>query len=44
VIISEGKGGATWRQKVGELPPNVQEMTARGGLEEWMKGGIGGVR
>jgi homoaconitate hydratase len=43
VIITEGKGGETWSQKVGELPPNVQEIIARGGLEKWVKGEIGGV-
>ncbi|RKF59838.1 Homoaconitase, mitochondrial [Erysiphe neolycopersici] len=29
--------GKTWSQKVGELPPNVQEIIARGGLEKWVK-------
>ena len=43
VIITEGKRGHTWSQKVGELPPNVQEIIARGGLEKWVKGEIGGV-
>ncbi|MCJ1363285.1 mitochondrial Homoaconitase [Acarospora aff. strigata] len=37
VEIEEGKGGAKWSQKVGELPPNVQEIIARGGLEKWVK-------
>ncbi|KAH8587463.1 hypothetical protein B0O99DRAFT_665371 [Bisporella sp. PMI_857] len=41
VTITEGKGGETWSQKVGELPPNVQEIIARGGLEKWVKGEIG---
>jgi homoaconitate hydratase len=41
VIITEGKGGETWSQKVGELPPNVQEIIARGGLEKWVKAEIG---
>lgn len=41
VIITEGEGGETWSQKVGELPPNVQEIIARGGLEKWVKGEIG---
>ncbi|MCJ1390757.1 mitochondrial Homoaconitase [Xylographa bjoerkii] len=40
VQIQEGEGGATWSQKVGELPPNVQEIIARGGLEKWVKGEI----
>lgn len=37
VTVQEGKGGAIWSQKVGELPPNVQEIIARGGLEKWVK-------
>ncbi|KXX76628.1 Homoaconitase, mitochondrial [Madurella mycetomatis] len=37
VIVTEGEGGETWSQKVGELPPNVQEIIARGGLEKWVK-------
>lgn len=37
VIVTEGEGGRTWSQKVGELPPNVQEIIARGGLEKWVK-------
>lgn len=37
VTITEGQGGQTWSQKVGELPPNVQEIIARGGLEKWVK-------
>lgn len=37
VEIQEGKDGAKWSQKVGELPPNVQEIIARGGLEKWVK-------
>ncbi len=37
VTVTEGEGGATWSQKVGELPPNVQEIIARGGLEKWVK-------
>jgi homoaconitate hydratase len=41
VIITEGNGGETWSQKVGELPPNVQEIIARGGLEKWVKAEIG---
>ncbi|KUJ11517.1 homoaconitase [Mollisia scopiformis] len=41
VIITEGDGGETWSQKVGELPPNVQEIIARGGLEKWVKAEIG---
>jgi homoaconitate hydratase len=41
VTITEGEGGETWSQKVGELPPNVQEIIARGGLEKWVKAEIG---
>ncbi|KAK6821261.1 homoaconitase- mitochondrial precursor [Apiospora arundinis] len=37
VSVTEGEGGETWTQKVGELPPNVQEINARGGLESWVK-------
>ncbi|KKA26696.1 hypothetical protein TD95_003352 [Thielaviopsis punctulata] len=41
VTVTEGEGGASWSQKVGELPPNVQEIIARGGLEKWVKSEIG---
>ena len=37
VLIQEGEGGAEWEQSVGELPPNVQEIIARGGLEKWVQ-------
>jgi homoaconitate hydratase len=37
VTVREGDGGATWTEKVGEMPPNVQEIIARGGLEKWVK-------
>lgn len=40
VVITEGNNGKTWSQKVGELPPNVQEIIARGGLEKWVKSQI----
>lgn len=40
VTVTEGAGGETWSQKVGELPPNVQEIIARGGLEKWVKAQI----
>ena len=33
--------GTTWSQSVGELPPNVQEVIAKGGLEKWVKAEIG---
>ncbi|PBP27485.1 homoaconitase [Diplocarpon rosae] len=42
VLVTEGQGGPTWSQKVGELPPNVQEIMARGGLEKWVKREIAG--
>ncbi|RYP32181.1 hypothetical protein DL767_005337 [Monosporascus sp. MG133] len=32
--VTEGEGGQTWSQKVGELPLNVQEIIACGGLEK----------
>jgi len=41
VTVTEGEGGEVWSQKVGELPPNVQEIIARGGLEKWVKQEIG---
>jgi len=40
VVVTEGDGGETWSQKVGEMPPNVQEIIARGGLEKWVKSQI----
>jgi homoaconitate hydratase len=41
VNIQEGPNGAKWNVKVGELPPNVQEIIALGGLENWVKKEIG---
>ncbi|GIZ37053.1 hypothetical protein CKM354_000051600 [Cercospora kikuchii] len=40
VVIQEGEGGQTWTQKVGELPPNVQDIIAKGGLEKWVQAQI----
>ncbi|PGH10764.1 homoaconitase, mitochondrial [Polytolypa hystricis UAMH7299] len=40
IEIQEGENGPKWTQKVGELPPNVQEIIARGGLEKWVKNAI----
>jgi homoaconitate hydratase len=40
VTVTGGDGGGSWSQKVGELPPNVQEIIARGGLEKWVKSQI----
>lgn len=42
VTVVEGEGGHTWSQSVGELPPNVQEIVARGGLEKWVGKEIAG--
>ncbi|KAL8925698.1 MAG: hypothetical protein Q9208_003381 [Pyrenodesmia sp. 3 TL-2023] len=42
VDIEEGENGKKWSQRVGELPPNVQEIIARGGLEKWVKKEIQG--
>ncbi|KAI9778317.1 MAG: mitochondrial Homoaconitase [Peltula sp. TS41687] len=41
VEVVEGESGNRWSQKVGELPVNVQEIIARGGLEKWVKKEIG---
>jgi homoaconitate hydratase len=41
IVVREGEGGAEWSQSVGSLPPNVQEIIARGGLEKWVKQQIG---
>ncbi len=32
--------GTSWSEPVGELPPNVQEIIAVGGLEKWVKSKI----
>lgn len=37
VEVTEGPGGETWTEQVGELPANVQEIIAAGGLEAWVK-------
>ena len=41
IEVQEGPNGPRWTQKVGELPPNVQEIIAEGGLEKWVKKAIG---
>jgi homoaconitate hydratase len=41
VTVQEGPEGKKWNIKVGELPPNVQEIIALGGLENWVKKEIG---
>ncbi|KAF2262918.1 homoaconitase [Lojkania enalia] len=43
VSVQEGPSGAKWNVKVGELPPNVQEIIALGGLESWVRKEIGGT-
>ena len=40
VTIKESDG-KSWSQKVSELPLNVQEVIAKGGLENWVKAQIG---
>jgi homoaconitate hydratase len=40
VTVTEGEGGETWSQKVGELPPNVQDIIRRGGLVKWVQSQI----
>lgn len=39
-VTIEEANGEKWTQKVGSLPPNVQEIIARGGLENWVKAEI----
>ncbi|KAK6387198.1 mitochondrial Homoaconitase [Exophiala oligosperma] len=41
VEVQEGPGGAVWTERVGELPANVQEIIAAGGLEGWVKAEMG---
>ena len=41
VVVQEGKRGKRWEQRVGEVPPNVQEIVAEGGLESWVRSKIG---
>ncbi|KAF2786452.1 homoaconitase [Melanomma pulvis-pyrius CBS 109.77] len=43
VSVQEGPNGPKWNVKVGELPPNVQEIIALGGLESWVRKEIGGT-
>ncbi|KAJ9612553.1 mitochondrial Homoaconitase [Cladophialophora chaetospira] len=37
IEVTEGASGKKWIEKVGELPPNVQEIIAKGGLEKWVQ-------
>ncbi|KAF4436865.1 serine threonine kinase [Fusarium acutatum] len=37
VHVQKGEGGEKWTEKVDDIPPNVQEIIALGGLEEWCK-------
>ena len=41
IEVEEGESGRKWVEKVGELPPNVQEIIAKGGLEKWVRKEIG---
>lgn len=36
VIITE-QDSTSWVQKVGEMPPNVQEIIAKGGIVKWVQ-------
>ncbi|KAI1662197.1 hypothetical protein F4813DRAFT_343813 [Daldinia decipiens] len=36
VIITE-QDGTSWEQKVGEMPPSVQEIVAKGGVVKWVQ-------
>ncbi|OQN99939.1 Homoaconitase, mitochondrial [Cryoendolithus antarcticus] len=42
VIVKEGADGEEWKQSVGELPPNVQDIIAQGGLEGWVRKELAG--
>ena len=37
VKVQEGKNGDCWEEKVGEVAENLQEIVAKGGLENWVK-------
>jgi len=43
VTVQEGPEGEKWSVGVGELPPNVQEIIALGGLESWVRKEIRGT-
>ncbi|KAF2187477.1 homoaconitase-like protein [Zopfia rhizophila CBS 207.26] len=37
VKVQEGKNGERWEEKVGEFAEHLQEIVAKGGLENWVK-------
>ena len=37
VVVQEGEGGEQWEEKVGEFPPNLQDIIAKGGLPNWVR-------
>ncbi|KAH0563158.1 mitochondrial Homoaconitase [Trichoglossum hirsutum] len=37
VKVQEGKNGDCWEEKVSEVAENLQEIVAKGGLENWVK-------
>ncbi|KAI9775547.1 MAG: mitochondrial Homoaconitase [Geoglossum umbratile] len=37
VKVQEGENGDHWEEKVGEFAENLQEIVAKGGLENWIK-------
>jgi homoaconitate hydratase len=37
VTVREGESGPAWSLPVPELPPNVQAIVSRGGLENWVR-------
>ncbi|RYC55273.1 hypothetical protein CHU98_g10933 [Xylaria longipes] len=37
VEVQEGENGERWEEKVGEFAENLQEIIAKGGLENWVK-------
>ena len=42
VEVEEVETGKRWSERVGELPANVQEIIAKGGLEKWVRSQIEG--
>lgn len=40
VEVQEGEGGDKWEEKVGEFAENLQEIVAKGGLNDWIKAEI----